>query len=108
LCVRRRFGAAHVSSAHAQLSVTFEGRIDAAALAAGLAQLDLVRAKGFVCDQDGQWQTIQLAGRRTTLEPAPAHISGPARLVLIAQGDDAIDHEAAMALFTRCGAKALR
>jgi G3E family GTPase len=76
----------HRLEAYAEASFTFDGQIRAEALAAGLTELPLVRAKGFVETAPGVWTTLQLAGRRTSLEPAPAGLIGPNRLVCIAHG----------------------
>lgn len=101
---RRRYGGvAHSLASHDHASLRFDGKIDVAALAEGLARLDLVRAKGFVIDRRGTWHAIQLAGRRTTLSPPPVDLSGPARLVCIAH-NHAVDRAALEALLLRCGA----
>ena len=79
---------AHVLSAFASESFTFDHACDVAHLATALASdaAALVRAKGFVRDHRHGWMTLQVVGRRTTVGPAPAldHLSG--RLVCISNG----------------------
>ena len=70
-------------------SVSYElvGRFDVARLANALAtpSCGLARAKGFACDIDGAWRTIQIVGRRAEIAIAPAR-DGAGRLVCIAHG----------------------
>lgn len=69
----------------------FDGPVDADALASQLAGAapDIVRAKGFVEGLDGALKTIQVVGRRWSVEPAPAGVS--TGLVVI--GPDPEAHE---------------
>ncbi len=48
----------------------FSAAVDVAALAAALAQEGVLRAKGVLLDLSGQWQELQLAGRRVDVRPA--------------------------------------
>lgn len=103
----RRFGASHRTVGHDHVSLVFGGAVDIAALARGLAVLDLVRAKGFIVDHTGQWYVVQLAGRRTTIEAAAVDVTGPARLVCIAHSR-AVDRDALSALLVHCGATGIQ
>jgi G3E family GTPase len=75
------------------LSIELPDPVDPQALAQGLATLNpgLLRAKGFVCDAQGRRHTLQLVGPRASLEPAPATISGPGKLVTLRVGEQPTD-----------------
>lgn len=78
----------HEVWAHEAAQVVVETPVDPWKLASGLADpaLGLVRVKGFVCDPQGRWVTLQLVGPRVDVQPAPQAIQGPGRLVLISVG----------------------
>lgn len=62
-----------------------EGVANVNALAASLAKSDyaLLRVKGFVKGADGKRFLLNMVGRRTHIEPAPAWIDGGSRVVCI-------------------------
>ena len=59
--------------------------VDAERLASVLADpnLALLRAKGFLQKLSGEFVTLHVVGRRSVVEPAPAWVEGPGRLVCI-------------------------
>lgn len=63
---------AHASQ-HRTEFVEMPDRVDVLAFAQGLIQSDanLVRAKGFVRDQEGKLQTLQITGKRIDISAAP-------------------------------------
>jgi G3E family GTPase len=65
----------------------FDRPIDVAALAELLVAPDsgVLRAKGLLQDTSGEWQLVQVVGRRATVSPAPAaeHAAARGRLVVI-------------------------
>lgn len=76
----------HVAQAFDSVSIEVAFPVDAARLAQALAErhLGLVRAKGFVRNIGGNWQLIQVVGRRADVTPV-AH-AARAGLVCIAHG----------------------
>ncbi len=52
------------------VSIPMPDPVDAEALVTRLAELDLLRAKGFVRDISGQMMAIQTVGRRSAIRPA--------------------------------------
>ena len=67
----------HQSDIFETISIKAEKPVDAEALAKGLAdaELNLVRAKGFVETINGEKMTIQIVARRWALSPAPTGVS---------------------------------
>jgi G3E family GTPase len=78
----------HLTSEIDAAEFVIEHAVDGRALASALSDpaLGLVRVKGFVRDQAGTWQTLQVVGARWTLERAPVGIAPPGRLVCISHG----------------------
>lgn len=67
----------HNPSIFHSVELAIQGRIDIRALAARLSDQEcgLVRAKGFVNDLDGTTKTLQVVGRRWSVDPAPKDVS---------------------------------
>ena len=65
------------------LSLDIDTPCDAEHLARRLTEAGLLRAKGFVRGLDGSFASLNVVGRRTSVEPAPAWIEGPGRIVCI-------------------------
>ena len=78
----------HTPNPHHARSLELPQPVDAARLARGLADpaLGLVRAKGLLTGADGRLQLLQMVGARWQLDPAPASVTGPGRLVVIGLG----------------------
>ncbi|MCP5368231.1 MAG: GTP-binding protein [Hyphomicrobiales bacterium] len=70
---------------HQAAVFTVDAPVDAEALAAALAgaELDLVRAKGFVPGRDGRLRALHVVGRRWRVADPPPGTRGPGRLVCI-------------------------
>jgi G3E family GTPase len=75
----------HQTNVYETLILEIDTPCDAEQLAGSLAEpaLGLLRVKGFVRRSDGTSATLQIVGRRFSIEPAPAGIEGPGRLVCI-------------------------
>jgi G3E family GTPase len=75
----------HQTSAYETLTVEIDTPCDPEQLAGSLTDpaLGLLRAKGFVRRSDGAFAALHIVGRRSQIEPAPAWIEGPGRLVCI-------------------------
>ena len=75
----------HQTGHYKTLSLDIDQPCDAERLARKLAEptLGLLRAKGFLRGLDGKLVTVHVVGRRAQVEPAPAWIEGPGRLVCI-------------------------
>jgi G3E family GTPase len=90
----------HQAGDYETLSLEIDSRCDAERLAQNLAdpRLGLLRAKGFLRGLDGKLATIHVVGRRSQVEPAPAWVEGPGRLVCIGLAAE-IDRDAILAAF---------
>jgi G3E family GTPase len=75
----------HQTEDYKTLSLEIDGPCDVERLAQNLAEprLGLLRAKGFLRGLDGKLATIHVVGRRSQVEPAPAWVEGPGRLMCI-------------------------
>jgi G3E family GTPase len=75
----------HQTDDYTTLSLEIDSRCDVERLARNLAdaRLGLLRAKGFLRGLDGKLATVHIVGRRVQVEPAPAWVEGPGRLVCI-------------------------
>jgi G3E family GTPase len=90
----------HQTGDYETLSLEIDHPCDAERLARNLADpsLGLLRAKGFLRGPDGQLATIHVVGRRSQVEPAPAWVEGPGRLVCIGLKAE-INRDAILAAF---------
>jgi G3E family GTPase len=93
----------HHTADYKTLSLEIDAPCDPERLANSLASADagLLRAKGFVRQLDGTFATLHVVGQRAVVEPAPAWIGGPARLVCIGLADR-IDASAIQAAIEAC------
>ncbi len=75
----------HQTTDYETVSVEVDGPGDPEKLARALVdpRLGLLRAKGFLRSLDGTLVTLHIVGRRSLVEPAPAWVEGPGRLVCI-------------------------
>ncbi|THD68698.1 MAG: GTP-binding protein [Bradyrhizobium sp.] len=75
----------HRTAGYEALELEIDCPVDAERLAAVLADPDLalLRAKGFLQKLTGEFVTLHVVGRRSVVEPAPAWVEGPGRLVCI-------------------------
>jgi G3E family GTPase len=79
----------HHTTDYKTLSFEIDAPRDPERLANSLASADagLLRAKGFVRRLDGTFATLHVVGQRAVVEPAPAWVEGPARIVCIGLAD---------------------
>jgi G3E family GTPase len=93
----------HHTADYQTLSLAIDTPCDPGRLADALTlpEADLLRAKGFVRGVDGTFVTVHVVGRRAVIEPAPAWIEGPARIVCIGLADR-IDQTAIAAAIDAC------
>jgi G3E family GTPase len=93
----------HHTADYRTLSLAIDTPCDPARLADALtkANVGLLRAKGFVRGIDGRFVTVHIVGRRSVVEPAPAWIEGPGRIVCIGLADQ-IDPPAIEAAIEAC------
>jgi G3E family GTPase len=75
----------HHTADYKTLSLEIDAPRDPETLAASLSSptAGLLRAKGFVRRFDGTFAALHVVGQRAIIEPAPAWIEGPGRLVCI-------------------------
>jgi len=85
------------------LSLAIDRPVDAKQVARALVdpRLGLLRAKGFLRCLEGGLVSLQIVGRRTYLDTAPAWIDGPGRLVCIGLAAE-MDRAAILAAVRRC------
>ena len=95
---RRADGPAHRADLFRSAAYPVEERVDADALAAGLAGLGLVRAKGFVDGAAGR-VAVQTVGRRGTVSPAPDALGTGVVAIGVAE---AFDGGAVQGVIERC------